>query len=279
MYLNQFSVRVPEGRETTSGYVEIEHGKQYTLVLRNDRSRRCNAEVSIDGKRIGTFRIQAHGNIRLERKPDDEGRFTFYRPGSTAAERADLGSVSASDLGLVKVVFTPESQPVTIIYPYYSRPYYPYSYEQPWYPCADTSATISVDESDTSIAANCLATNNPSYSVTASCSSRGDGQSAGGTGLSGHSDQQFREVGDMCLDYCQQTTIHLRLVEGSKQDEPRPLRPVQTSNPIPSPVISDVALSFSNGASIRIGEEGQLIIDGGGKEICFINHTPKDEKQ
>jgi len=183
MYLNQFSIRVPEGHERTSGYVEMEHCKQYTLVLRNDHDMRCDAEVSIDGKTIGTFRIAARSNIRLERKPDDDGRFTFYRMGSSEAERAELGNVSASDLGLIRVIFTPEEQWTT------------------------THAGSGVIVAWT----------------------------AGGTGLSGHSNQSFRTVGDICYDYSRQTTIHLRLV-AARNDEPRPLCSTMTSNPIPPPV-------------------------------------------
>ena len=219
MYLNNVSVRVPEGSEKTSGYVEIEHGKQYTVVLRNSHDVRCNAEVNIDGKNIGTFRIAANSTIRLERKPDDNGKFTFYRLGSKEGTKSDLGSVSTSDLGLLKVVFTPEVKPITV------TTFTPKTFRQYQWPDQWTDDDYTITYGNTS-SANCVLD-----SVTC-CSS----MSAGGTGLSGHSDQGFIEVADMCLDYSKQTTIHLRLVEASKTNEPRPLTPVMNSSPIPPPV-------------------------------------------
>jgi len=214
MYLNQFSVRVPEGHEKMSGYVEMEHGKKYTLVLRNDCDIRCDAGISIDGKAVGTFRLGAHGNIRLERKPDDEGCFTFYQLGSDEAERAELGKVSASDLGLIRVVFTPEQQ-------YHYVPYIPWI--ESW-----GGNTCDITPNTTTIYDTSAVTGDLSYaSVTIDC--------AGGTGLSGHSDQSFISVDDMCLDYSRQTTIHLRLV-ANRDDGPRPLHPVTRTSPIPPPV-------------------------------------------
>jgi hypothetical protein len=215
MYLNQFSVRVPEGSERTSGYVEIDHGKQYTIVLRNSHGVRCDVEVSIDGKAIGTFRIAANSVMRLERKPGDGGRFTFYRLGSSEGDAADLASVSASDLGLIKAVFTPEHN----LWGYYQ--------EGTRDPCCDYTVTC-----DSSHAINVRSITSKMVS-TSYCST---GNAPGGTGLSGHSDQQFIGVDSIWLDYSQQTTIYLRLVEANHANEPRPLRPVMNSSPIPPPI-------------------------------------------
>ena len=225
MYLNNFSARVTGGNENVSGYIEIAHGKQYTIVLRNDHNVRCNAEVNIDGKLMGTFRIAANSTMRLERKPDDDGRFTFYRLGSAEAGKSDLGSVSENDLGLLKIVFTPESMPTTT----YTN--YPWTYTDPW--TRPTSMWDDVTTDDPNVWRDTVTCKGSSSSLT--CSSMLD-SAPGGTGLSGHSDQGFIKVEDMLLDYTQQTTIHLRLVEERKQKDPRPLRPVMNSSPIPPPV-------------------------------------------
>ncbi|MDB9493847.1 hypothetical protein PN441_20220 [Spirulina major CS-329] len=56
---------------------------------------------------------------------------------------------------------------------------------------------------------------------------------AGGTGLSGRSDQQFGTAARIQHDLSQQTTISLRLI-ATPQAQPRPLRPL--SNPVPPPI-------------------------------------------
>lgn len=65
MYLNQFSVVIPEGNETPGGYIEMQHGRQYAVRLRNERSVACDAYVEIDGKNVGTWRLQAGQNTTL----------------------------------------------------------------------------------------------------------------------------------------------------------------------------------------------------------------------
>ena len=109
MYLNQFSVRVIGGNEQSGGYVELPHGKKYSLSLRNGRDVRCDARVEIDGKDVGTFRIDASRTIRLERPAHDTGRFTFYKLGTAEAHQAGLEEGNPN-LGLVKVTFTPEGK-------------------------------------------------------------------------------------------------------------------------------------------------------------------------
>jgi len=178
---------------------------------------------------MGTFRIAANSTMRLERKPDDDGRFTFYRLGSAEAGKSDLGSISENDLGLLKIVFTPGIIPTTTSITYTN---YPYTYTCPW----EDTPTPMWDEGTTDNPNTWLdaVTCNASSVSMDCCSVRGG--APGGTGLSGHSDQGFIEVEDMLLDYSQQTTIHLRLVEERKQKDPRPLRPVMNSSPIPPPV-------------------------------------------
>jgi hypothetical protein len=55
---------------------------------------------------------------------------------------------------------------------------------------------------------------------------------AGGTGLSGHSDQRYGRAQHMNLDHSRATTINLRLVSRERgYDEPRPL--ASRGNPVP----------------------------------------------
>lgn len=199
MYLNEFSVRIPEGNEKSGGYVEIDHGQRYTLVLRNARSVRCDARVTIDGNEIGEFRISANGTIRLERGLDNDGYLTAAIPDSVEGQLGGLDNANP-DLGLISVVFTPEVdwRPTGQVK----------GIEQPVYRSALSS--------------------NPAMASFGEPRSKGLDRSIG-TVATGHSNQQFREVGRLVYDYDQRTTINLRLVR--RQDYVRPL--TQRQNPVP----------------------------------------------
>lgn len=213
MYLNLFSVRIPEGNEVPGGYVEMTHGSTYTLVLRNSRVTRCDAQVYIDGKHVGTWRIPAQASIRLERPAHDTGHFTFYSIDSDEFEQAALNMVDRSQLGLVKVIFTPEVYPTTRVKDltdiYTTNVIWDYT---------DSNTTTS--GTYTTYASGGGGTSSRAYS-------------AGGTGLSGTSSQSFLPADNIRLDLSQQTVIHLRLVE-KRDDAPRPL--TQFSTPVPPPM-------------------------------------------
>lgn len=222
MYLNDFSVRVPEGKEVPGGYIELAHNTQYTLVLRNNRNTKCDARVEIGGKHVGTFRIGMYGSLRLERPSHDDGRFTFYRVGTPEAAAVEPNQ-SAPDVGLVKVTFTPgkriQIKPVPKSAPVYRHTYYTSNTGDHW-----GCSTLETDHLTFSGTASHLADSSP-----VPCQAPPSGSSAGVTGLSGKSNQSFFEVANLDYDYTKQTTIHLRLV--CMDDGPRPL--TATSNPIP----------------------------------------------
>ena len=203
MWLNQFSVSIPEANEENSGYVPLQHGTVYTLVLGNQRRVRCDAHVEIDGKSVGRWRLYAGESLRLERPAHDTGRFTFYRVSSAEAQQVGL-QAGEPTLGLVKVVFTPEIAQRPLVSPEYTLRI-----------CNHVSGSRS-RMGDSAIVVN-------------------DSYHPGGTGLSGLSAQYFVSVGEMPLDHSQQTTIHLRLVA---QDDvavtPRPLTAFST--PVPPSV-------------------------------------------
>lgn len=220
MWLNQFSVRIPEGHEDSGGYVELPHNTPYTLVLRNNRNVRCDARVEVDGKHVGTWRIPSLSNISLERPVHDTGRFTFYKLDTPEAQQAQLNG-GDPNLGLVKVTFTPDvfvsrQMPQTTYtgsrVPKSPRPTIPsppieWQYKDNW----NTARTVA----DGSLAC---------YNVAS--------RSAGGTGLSGQSGQHFHNAEHINYDYSQQTVIHLRLV--CKDGGARPL--TSFSTPVPPTV-------------------------------------------
>lgn len=117
--LRDYSFTIPEGRETSDGYVELSHCAHYTLNLSNDSAQKCDVEVSIDGGRVGIWRIDARSSIRIERPVHDTGKFTFYRAGTVEGNKA--GIVVSDNTGLLRAIFKPErpqtqplnSRPVT----------------------------------------------------------------------------------------------------------------------------------------------------------------------
>jgi hypothetical protein len=214
MRLNDFSVVIPEGTEIPGGYVELGHGRKFSIRLRNSRGVRCNVQLTVNGKDVGTFRLGPHSNITLERPEHDRGRFTFYKTGTEDAQKAGLGEGDFEN-GLIRATFTPEMYSYSI-----GTLYYP---ERTYYYNSGTADTGDYSPTYTAGAG----------SRTISCSVPRGGHSEGGVGLSGHSNQKFTSAPYISLDYSQQTTINLRLV-CKDNDEPRPL--TSRSTPVP-PVV------------------------------------------
>ena len=106
MRLNGFLVIIPQGTETDSGYVNMKHNTKYTINLYNNKDVDCDAEVVVDGKSQGGFRVPKHGKIVLERPSHDTGHFTCYKLGTPEGESAQL--VAGDNLGLISVTFKPE---------------------------------------------------------------------------------------------------------------------------------------------------------------------------
>ncbi len=52
MRLGLFAVEIPQGHETNTGYVALEHNTKYSIKLSNLGNVRCDADVDVDGKRV-----------------------------------------------------------------------------------------------------------------------------------------------------------------------------------------------------------------------------------
>lgn len=208
MRVGNFVVMVPEARERDSGHAVLSHGQQYTLRLENKwHDRSCDAEVTIDGKAMGGFRVGPHESIVIERPPNEQGKFTFYRSASEQAAVSGVDAVASDSRGLISVKFRLEVRREAV---HKVRPMRMFR------------GAVGVEYTS----ARCL-------------NSEGDQASmksldSGITGLSGHSDQQFVTVANLNYDPLEEVTVHIRLVCG---DNVRPLTAVTAmSNVVPAPV-------------------------------------------
>lgn len=103
--VGEFRLVIPQGDHLASGHIRLVHGTQYEIELINSAEWPCDADVCVDGKYIGSWRIDARSRIVLERPVNDSGRFTFYQIGSDEAKSAGL--IESNDLGLISVTFKP----------------------------------------------------------------------------------------------------------------------------------------------------------------------------
>lgn len=222
MRINSFEVSTSHGKERGSGHVDVAHGQVYSIYLRNHwPDRHCDAEVKVDGKVVGEFRVNALGRVKLERPINDTGCFTFYRADSEVGQKVGAG-VEVSERGLIQVRF---------------RPSFPFEREE------KTSGAVMRNMSPVADDGALQAfSGEESYGggqhVNSTKSTRfkagGQSLSAGVTGLSGHSTQQFTNVAPLVYDLTMETTITLRLV--CVDSEPRPVVAVTRSNPTPDVV-------------------------------------------
>lgn len=217
MRVGNFSVLVPEGTERETGHVALEHGRQYTVRLMSHDNRQCDAEVTIDGKDIGTFRLHGYGSMTLERMPSDNGRFTFYTSGTSDASAAGDANIGTQDKGLVQVKFIPEKAKEWVWRKGGpgGRSVRPMGMAEPYKETWNAGGSVGT-----------------SYSTGITRST--EELTAGITGLSGHSDQQFVDVGGIIREESDAVQISLRLVASAAG--PRELKAAPRSNPVPVPV-------------------------------------------
>lgn len=201
MYLNNYSVVVtpfvgdPNTPEGSAGYVSIAHGQKYKLRLRNSNNTRCDAEVFVDNKHVGTWRIDGRNTITIERPADDTGHFTAYLTDSHDGRQAGLDT-GRTENGLIQVIFRPERKPQ----------FNPRQGEK-----GVIQASLSSERG-------------LSFASTSEM----------GTGLSGHSGQQFGTAAHIDYEPGAEVTISLRLI--GADESPRPLSPSHRGNPVPPPV-------------------------------------------
>lgn len=248
--LNGFKVKIPECLEEISGgYAVMQHGQQYSLELTNHHKdggfgKPCDADVYIDGKHIGVFRVPYGQSIPIEHPVDDFGKFTAYQKGTPEFKEAEI-NVRSSEMGLIEVIFKPGTKKVKKVIKEFDPipwvPRTPYKEPQPWikpgvyaYAVTDWNTINTWENKLDSCATFSSRSLSGPQNVSCSTSCSEDSLIGGGTGLSGHSDQEFIETEE--LDYDEPaTTIYIRL--GFGEDKPRALKGIgkvyKTNKPRP----------------------------------------------
>ena len=212
MRVGNFSVLIPEGRECDSGHVQVPHGTQYTLRLGNHSHLRCDADVVIDGKPMGGYRLNAGEVMTLERSYLDSGRFTFFRADSAEGQSVGAARIQQCDKGLIQVTFRPEKRRKNV--------------------CQSMGMMDNIRprgfESKEKTSGGMLR-----GQLLNSCSAG----SPGVTGLTGHSNQSFVSVANLDHDPLNAVIISIRLIAADVPHmiNPREMRGELRSNPVPSP--------------------------------------------
>lgn len=223
MRFGDFEVRIPRGDERASGYVDMTHGQVYALELRNHADKRCDADVVIDGKLVGRFRLEARDTLNLERPADEAKCFTFYQSGSAEARAAEISRVAAEDRGLISVTFRPERDPVVRSATRFGKHNRSLTENAlRWKSRGVGGQSLGSDWDQP--------TNGSITFAASSFNSAVDGI----TGLSGSSDQRFTTVNDLKYDESGSCTIHLRLRPVAAAVSP--LYPARRSTPVPPPL-------------------------------------------
>lgn len=110
--VNNFEVQitsnnpVKEFQRNAGYYVALKSGSEYQLILTNNRPTICDVDLFIDGKEVGTWRINEYSSIILERPLAAQRKFTFFAENSREAR--DAGIIKNINSGLITAIFKPK---------------------------------------------------------------------------------------------------------------------------------------------------------------------------
>lgn len=108
----QVDIEAPRARKFKKDghqYVALPNMSQYSIVIRNGHSTRCDAEVHVDGEEVGQWVVRPYSTITIDRPSDMARKFTFVDEESTIARRT--GAVAGDDMnGVISVIFKPAKE-------------------------------------------------------------------------------------------------------------------------------------------------------------------------
>ena len=167
-----------ENHRVEDGYVSMCDGEQYKILLGNFHPKRCDAQVFIDGKEVGCWRLGPNETVGLERPPNRHKHFTFYRVGTQRAREVGIQTGAFSN-GVIRVVFLPEK----VASPIYLEEFYLSIPSGPHMNFAAQSMSMTRMQRE-----------------------------EGGTGLSGRSKQDYHLAKDLVTDKTKSVSLSIRLV-------------------------------------------------------------------
>lgn len=107
---NGFGLDILSSRQVgikRGGYFILPNNSQYFIKLTNHRATPADAQVRVDGKEIGVFRIPARGHITIKRPAGMDRALIFVSESSPAAWQAGVRK-GRFENGVVQVTFVPE---------------------------------------------------------------------------------------------------------------------------------------------------------------------------
>lgn len=178
--------------------VEVPHGAHYQVFLYNHLNRRAEAELSIDGKVLGTWRLNPHTPALLKTPTTGGKMFTAFFPDSAEGVTGELYNVPKNLLGLVTVKFFPEVQKI-----------------EPMRNVSDDSTLWNQNSPVKSLGIDDIVYRGASRGGSnAEASIRSKGM---GTALMGDSNQHYGKVGALERDPNKIVIIHLRIVAPTRR--------------------------------------------------------------
>lgn len=195
-------------------YVALTHHSEYSLRLTNSRGTPCDAEVSIDGEVVGTWRVDSYSSAVIDRPVHTERKFTFVKEGSRAARIGGLNT-GGSDNGLIEVTFKPQKGSF-----YHVRGIKGVTWNKESTLCTSNSAHADSANEELGVP----------------MSAQSFGYQSGGTVLGDRSDQRFNTVSRLTdIDSRNVTTISLRLVASDSVSRDPEYLPIGGSKQTPKP--------------------------------------------
>lgn len=89
-------------------YYSLPHNSEYRVVIHNNSSNKVNAILTIDGAKMGKWRVNPYSEIRIERPVHNNRKFVFVKEDSYEGNMAGITKNNIN--GLVEVKFIPEDR-------------------------------------------------------------------------------------------------------------------------------------------------------------------------
>jgi len=109
---NNFAIKIHSNYveqiyDANLNYITLDHNSEYKIELCNYNNVKADANIKVDGRNVGKFRINANSSIIIERPVSIDKKFTFLRENSRKANRANI-EIGRDKNGLIEVIFYPE---------------------------------------------------------------------------------------------------------------------------------------------------------------------------